>query len=78
MKEKVTFNMATMVPRIPALADSIPTILHQCDVLNVYLNNFDDSESRLFLSIQKIKLWRSQDEIETLAMWKVLPMPYLD
>lgn len=67
MKEKVTFNMATMVPRIPALADSIPTILHQCDVLNVYLNNFDDSEIPAILKHPKIKLWRSQDEIGNLG-----------
>jgi len=39
--EKIIFNMATMPPRVKSLEDSLPSILAQCDVLNVYLNDFD-------------------------------------
>lgn len=36
-----TYHMATMPPRIEALKDSIPSILHQCEHLYIYLNNFN-------------------------------------
>jgi len=67
MREKVTFNMATMPPRIPALADSIPSIINQCDVLNIYLNDFEDDEIPAILRHPKIKLFRSQHEIGNLG-----------
>ena len=58
-QQQVIFNMATMPPRIPALEESIPRILHQCDILNVYLNEFDDIPK--ILIDEKIVIFRSQD-----------------
>jgi hypothetical protein len=57
--EKIIFNMATMPPRIAALQDSIPTLLPQCDVLNVYLNNFESIPE--ILKHPKINVVMSQD-----------------
>lgn len=59
--EKVTFNMATMPPRIKALEESIPKILMQCDELNVYCNNFDSIPK--ILKQPKIKVFLSQDHV---------------
>lgn len=56
-----------MPPRIPALADSIPSILPQCDVLNIYLNDFEESEIPAILRHPKINLIRSQDEVGNLG-----------
>jgi hypothetical protein len=57
--ETIIFNMATMPPRTPALEDSIPSILPQCDVLNVYLNDFDEVPK--ILNHKKINVFKSQD-----------------
>ena len=57
--EKITFNMATMPERIRALEEVIPTIIHQCDELNIYLNLFETVPG--FLKHPKIKIYRSQD-----------------
>jgi len=57
--EKVTFNMASMPSRIIALQDTINTILPQCDLLNIYLNNFEQVPS--FLNHPKINLYRSHN-----------------
>ena len=51
--EQVTFNMATMPARVEALQDTVLTILPQCDLLNIYLNNFDEVPA--FLVHPKIK-----------------------
>lgn len=51
--------MATMPPRVKALEDSIPSILTQCDVLNIYLNEFEEIPG--ILNHPKINIIRSQD-----------------
>lgn len=59
--ERVTFNMATMPQREVALQDTINTILHQCDELNIYLNNFDHVPD--FLYHPKINFFRSEEHL---------------
>lgn len=56
--EKVIFNMASMPSRIPALPDTVNSILPQCDLLNIYLNKYEQVPS--FLDHPKIKIYRSQ------------------
>ena len=51
--------MATMPPRLPALEESIPRILPQCDELHIYLSDFEQVPE--FLIHEKITLYRSQD-----------------
>ena len=63
--EKIIFNMATMPPRVKALEDSIPTILHQCDILNVYLNDFDEVPE--ILKHKKINAVLSKDALGDLG-----------
>ena len=53
--------MATMPPRIEALKESITSILPQCDLIYIYLNDFEDVPS--FLIHPKIICYRSQDEM---------------
>lgn len=53
--------MATMPPRTPALADSIPSLIDQCDVLNIYLNDFETIPE--VLNHPKINILRSQDHL---------------
>jgi hypothetical protein len=55
----VTFNMATMPERLPALRDTVNSILPQCDLLNIYLNRFDEIPE--FLKHPKIKTYLGKD-----------------
>lgn len=63
--EPVIFNMATMPPRVKALEDSIPSILPQCDILNVYLNDFDEVPT--ILKHPKINAVLSKDALVDLG-----------
>lgn len=63
--EKVTFNMATMPSRVKSLEDSLPTILSQCDVLNVYLNDFKSVPK--ILKHKKINAVLSKDALGDLG-----------
>lgn len=57
--------MATMPPRTPALEDSIPSLINQCDVLNIYLNDFNFIPK--ILIHPKINILRSQDHLGDLG-----------
>lgn len=63
--EKIIFNMATMPPRVNSLEDSIPTILTQCDILNVYLNDFNKVPA--ILKQKKINAVLSKDALGDLG-----------
>jgi hypothetical protein len=65
MKEKIIYNMATMPPRIKALEESIARILPQCDIINIYLNDFKSIPD--FLKHPKIKIFKSQDHLGDLG-----------
>ena len=58
--DKIYANMATIPKRIPQLEVVVNCILPQVDVLNVYLNNFE--EVPWFLKKDKINIVRSQEE----------------
>lgn len=57
--------MASIPERIYALEESVASILPQCDVFNVYLNNWKDTPK--FLKHPKINVFRSQTEIGDLG-----------
>jgi hypothetical protein len=40
--DKIICNMATMPSRTASLAQAVESIIHQCDELHIYLNDFDD------------------------------------
>jgi hypothetical protein len=58
----VIFNMATMPQRVRALEDTVKSILPQCDMLNIYLNNFEHKPTPAFLKHPKIVVYRSEHE----------------
>jgi len=58
--DKIYANMATIPKRIPQLEVVVNCILPQVDVLNVYLNNFE--EVPWFLKKDKVNIVRSQEE----------------
>lgn len=57
--------MASFPPREKALKESVNSILPQCHELHIYLNDYDSVP--WFLNHQKIKVFRSQDEIGDLG-----------
>jgi len=59
----VIFNMATIPERIRPLGDCIKSILPQCDKLNIYLNNYKDIATPIFLNNPKITVYRSENEV---------------
>lgn len=58
--QKVIFNLATMPQRINSLSETMLSILHQADEVNVYLNEF--AEVPDFLYHPKINYFKSQEE----------------
>jgi len=57
--------MAAMPQRVKAMEETIPTIIHQCDKLNIYLNLWGKIPS--FLCHPRINLYRSQDHLGDLG-----------
>ena len=61
----VIFNMASMPSRIPALEESIPRMLLQCDELHIYLNEYPYVPE--VLNDPRIILYHSDDHLGDLG-----------
>lgn len=64
-KDKITASVASMPGRVESLRDTVKSILHQVDRLQVYLNNYDSVPDYLFHD--KIKVFLSKDHLGDLG-----------
>lgn len=62
--ETITASLATIPKRMTPFKEMFESIIGQVDVLQVYLNGFEDKEIPIFLFKEnKVRIYRSQDEM---------------
>lgn len=59
MKENITIGLASFPPRQNCLKVAIDSVIHQCDKINIYLNNY--KEIPVFLNNKKINCFLQND-----------------
>jgi len=61
--DTVTASLATIPNRVTPLKEMVDSIIDQVDILQVYLNGFEDKEIPVYLFKEnKVRIYRSQEE----------------
>jgi len=61
--DTITASLATIPRRVAPLKEMVDSIINQVDVLQIYLNGFEDKQIPVFLFKEnKIRIYRSQEE----------------